>query len=68
MLVPLCICNLDETWSECVWSQGETEKQHKLIFYPTPRQVESTSPRKKCANTKFFSGLYFPVFGLNTEI
>ena len=26
MLVPLSICNLDETWSECVWSQGETEK------------------------------------------
>ena len=27
----------------------------------------SKSPREKCPNTEFFSGLYFPVFGLNTE-
>ena len=26
------------------------------------------SLREKCANTEFFSGTYFPVFGLNTEI
>ena len=24
--------------------------------------------REKCPNTEFFSGPYFPVFGLNTEI
>ena len=26
------------------------------------------SLREKCPNTEFFSGPYFPVFGLNTEI
>ena len=27
-----------------------------------------TTLLEKCPNTGFFSGLYFPVFGLNTEI
>ena len=31
------------------------------------RKVKSNKLREKCPNTKFFSGLYFSVFELNTD-
>ena len=36
--------------------------------FKTREKSLNGSLREKCPNTEFFSGPYFPVFGLNTEI
>ena len=32
------------------------------------RHIHTISPQENCPNAEFFSGSYFPAFGLNTEI
>ena len=36
------------------------------LFWITLEERDGLSLREKCPNTEFFSGPYFPVFGLNT--
>ena len=47
----------------------QTCKQQKRLFkidIPTKVYVTQNAPRKRCPNTEFFCGSYFPVFSPNT--
>ena len=56
VLVALLLCLLVSTKSDDVqWPLSLPHNFHRSL-------------REKCPNAEFFSGLYFPAFGLNTKI